>query len=115
MNHVAQLKELMDKEKEDQPQVKLKTKESNELVCKRCDTHFDSMDKVVYRGNSRYKAHSICYKCGYGVPVVKITPASGFLRSNKTGQFIRETPKVKMTKKQRRKLKREAVNQTTGN
>ena len=95
--------------------IKLKTKESNELICKRCDTHFDSMDNVVYRGTNRHKAHSICPKCGYGVPVVKITGASGYLRNKKTGQYIRETPKVKMTKKQRRRLNRETSNPTTSN
>jgi hypothetical protein len=82
--------------------IRLKTKESFELICKRCKTHFDSMDNVVYRGTNRYKGHSVCPKCDYHVPVMRIVPASGYERTT-TGQYVREVPKIHMSKKERRR------------
>lgn len=103
-----QLKKVIKKIQEPKKSVfKPKTKDSHEIICKRCDTHFDSMDKVLYR--SGYKAYSVCPNCGFRVPVRKITQASGYMRHNTTGQLIRKDPKPNkhMSKKDRRRLRSE--------
>ena len=97
-------------DKKEAPHFKPKTKGSHQLKCKRCDTYFDSMDNLIYR--SGYKAYSVCPNCGFKVPVVKITSASGYLRHNETGQIVRKDPKPNKgtSKKERRRLRKESQN-----
>ena len=103
-----QLRKVIKKIQEPKKSVfKPKTKDSHEIICKRCDTHFDSMDKVLYR--SGYKAYSVCPNCGFRVPVRKITQASGYMRHTTTGQLIHKDPKPNkhMSKKDKRRLRSE--------
>ncbi len=88
--------------KDSTSKIKLKTKDSNEIICKKCNTHFDSMDKLIYL--SGYKAYSICPKCGHRTKVTKITQSSDFLVRRDTGQYVRKIPKTGLSKKARRRI-----------
>lgn len=88
---------------------KVKIKEYDELKCEResCGKVFTIKDSLVMKDG--YNGHCTCPECGKRHHVVKTRPADADYNRLPTGQRVRKIPKDKLTKKQRRKLRKESA------
>lgn len=84
----------------------LSHKHSHPLKCRSCGKYFDSMNKITYTGSNGLQGVSECPHCSHKVHVTKTDQAEGYTTQS-DGSFRRAEPKQKMSKKARRKLRRQ--------
>ena len=92
-------------DKRKQRETILSHKHSHALKCKGCGKYFDSMNKITYKGSNGLAAVSECPHCGVKKNVAMTDKAMDLVQGS-DGIMRRAQPKVKMSKKARRRLKK---------
>ena len=80
-------------------------KTESEIKCRKCHTIFKlDLNKVKY-GKNAYTGTTLCPSCGFTIKLEAIDVSESF-KKNYDGSLIRKEPKIKMTKKMRRKARK---------
>lgn len=107
-NIVNRTKEIMKKEEKDKDKKsKLKIKEYDEIICRNIECETIMNVEETLKMVDGYKGYCTCPKCGKKNHVVKTRPADEDYNIVNDGQRVRKNPKLKMSKKQRRKINKE--------
>ena len=106
------IKKVVDKIKKPEPKkVKVKLKEYDEILCKRCEHKLKVKDTLTMVDG--YKGYVTCNNedpvCRHRTHVVKTRPNDDDYNVMKTGQRVRKIPKSKLSKKDRRRARKDAI------